>query len=246
MRGAQMLRSAITLVAVGVTMQLGAGQPAVHSFDNSEPGKLPPGFQIAAMRQPNPGVWRAQRADSNGALVHLADASASGFALALAPDPPVRDVTASVRLRFRDGTRAGGLVWRYADPGNFYAVILDLRRNALSLSRVSAGNRVFLEFEDDLELDPAAWHTLRIDHREDRIAVSLGGIRVFDERDRRTDRPNTPGLTGVVAGGGAEVWFDELRIREHQARRDNERHAPGRPRPGESWSRDDARVDRRR
>ncbi len=52
----------------------------------------------------------------------------------------------------------------------------------------------------------------KIVHDESRIQVSLGGIRVFEERDRRYDRETPPGRTGLVAAGNAEVWFDDLRI----------------------------------
>ena len=171
------------------------------------------------MRQDTPGTWRVRRDGANGVLVHQAAEGAAGFGLALAPDAPLRDVQASVRLRLAGGARAGGLVWRYADANNYYGAILDLMRAEVVLFRVSAGNRTFLEREDDLELDPDAWHTLKIVHDESRIQVSLGGIRVFEERDRRYDRDTAPGRAGVIAAGAAEVWFDDLRIEPDRDRR---------------------------
>jgi hypothetical protein len=217
-------RTVVTLAVAWATLQAAAGQSSVtHTFDRENPGPLPAGFELAAMRQDTPGRWLLERDGANGVLVHKQADTASGFALALAPAAPLRDVQASVRLRLTGGSRAGGLVWRYADADNFYGATLDLARAEVVLFRVTAGNRTFLELEDDLELDPAAWHTLKVVHDESRIQVSLGGIRVFEERDRRSEQDTAPGKTGVIAAGTAEVWFDDLRIEPDRDRRRNDR-----------------------
>ena len=182
------------------------------NFDADRVGGAPAGFRFAAMRQDGPGSWLVRRDGLNGSLAHGLDPKAAGFALALATDGSERDIVATVRLRLSGGSKAGGLVWRYVDAANFYAAILDLTNRELFLWRVTGGNRVFLESKDDLELDNAAWHVLKVVHDDEDIAVSLGGIRVFEDRDRRGDRRPPTGRTGVMAAGNAEVWFDDLRI----------------------------------
>jgi hypothetical protein len=215
-----MARSLVALAVAWAALQAAAGQLSVlYDFDGDSAPSLPPGFELAAMRQDTPGRWLVRRDGANGALVHEATDKATGFALALAPAAPLRDVQASVRLRLAGGARAGGLVWRYADASNYYGAILDLAKAEVVLFRVTTGNRTFLELEDDLELDTSAWHTLKIVHDESRIQVSLGGIRVFDERDRRYERDTAPGKTGVIAAGAAGVWFDDLRIEPDRERR---------------------------
>jgi hypothetical protein len=118
-------------------------------------------------------------------------------------------------MRLAGGSLVGGLVWRYQDEHNHYQMLLDLVRRELAMYRVVAGNRIKVEREDDLELDPAAWHTLKIVHDQSQVRVSLGGIRVFEDQDRtfRTGR------AGVIAGGIADVWFDDLRIEPERDRR---------------------------
>lgn len=214
--GRTMSLLALSLTA---TAALAAGQnPAVRTFDD-KPGPLGGGFELTAMRQATPGTWAVHRAGANGWLVHDADASASGYALALAPDPPLGDVEISVRLRLAGGTRAGGLVWRYAGPDDYHAAVLDLRRRALTLFRVTGGNRVFLESEDDLELDVDAWYVLKVVHNDGRIVVSLGGIRVLEERERRPGRNAASGRVGLIATGSSETWFDDLRVAEARDKR---------------------------
>jgi hypothetical protein len=206
-------RSAVVLSAAAALAQA----PAV-TFDADTPGAPPPGMSLAAWRQPSAGAWLVRRQASNGYLAHDAAAGAAGYAIALTGTSPLSDVQAAVRVRFAGGTRAGGLVWRYQDDTNFYAAVLDLSRRQVALWRISAGNRVVLEVEDDLELDPDAWHTLKIVHDEGAVRVSLGGIRVFTENDHRGSRAMAAGRVGVIAKGDAGVWFDDLRIEARRGR----------------------------
>lgn len=194
-----------------------ASQRAPETFDSHAEGRLPEGFTLAAMRQAGPGTWRVGREGANRFLVHETDPAAEGFAMAVVTDPALLDVVVSARLRLPGGARRGGLVWRYLDEGNYYAAELDLARGFIALIRVTRGNRIFLEGEDGLELDVNAWHTLKITHQGPNIAVSLGGIRVFRERDRRFSGDAPPGRAGVIATGASEVWFDDLLIEPERA-----------------------------
>ena len=208
-----------TLLAMMCVAAAAAAQriPA-HTFDAAADGRLPDGFTLSAMRQAAPGTWLVRRQGANGFLVHEADPNAVGLALAMAPDAAPRDVVVSVRVRLAAGGRRGGIVWRYDDEDNYHAALLDLTDGELVLFRVTRGNRIFLEEEDGLELDVQAWHTLKIVHDGAEIAVSLGGIRVFVERDRRYVREAGGGRAGVIATGDSEAWFDDLRIETGRGR----------------------------
>jgi hypothetical protein len=90
-------------------------------------------------------------------------------------------------------------------------VQLDLVRQELAIYRVSSGNRIRLEREDDLELDPEAWHSLRILQEDGQIRVYLGGIRVFSERDRQ---PRGAASVGLWTSGDTTVMFDDFRVED--------------------------------
>jgi hypothetical protein len=92
-------------------------------------------------------------------------------------------------------------------------VDLSLGQQSISLYRVVNGNRVRLELEDDLELDPAAWYTLKLVQRERSVRVYLGGIRVFEDRDRASA---ARGGVGVWCGGASVAQFDDLRVQRVQ------------------------------
>ncbi len=69
----------------------------------------------------------------------------------------------------------------------------------MALYRVTRGNRIRLEFEDDLELDRDAWHVVRVEHADGRIRVSLGGIGVMRARDRASTRARAAPASGPPA-----------------------------------------------
>ena len=212
-----------SLVLLGILMT-GAGAPApgpqpLATFDTAPAGQPPPGFSFAAMRQPSPGPFVVRKSAAGGHVVHAADGAATGFALALAPGDPLRDLAISVRMRLAGGSRSGGVVWRYVDAGNFYAALLDLQRAEISLYRVTNGNMIRIEQERELELDVEAWHTLKVVHDNAEVRVSLGGIRVFTDNERRHDRLLPEGRAGLLSAGAAEVWFDDLHIAPDRRRR---------------------------
>lgn len=212
-------RHALVIGLIGGTL---AAQEQWHvGFDKDRADQPPSGFTLSSMRQADAGRWFVRRRDDhNGFLVHQADPGASGYSLAIDHRTVPDDLSLSVRLRANAGARGGGVVWRYRDDQNFYSLILDLSRAELAVYRIASGNRVRLDVQDDLELDPMAWHTLKVVHIESTLRVMLGGIRVFEEQDRRYDRRAAPaGRVGVVATGDSEVWFDDLRVEAKQGRR---------------------------
>ena len=194
-----------------------SAQVSVRTFDEDAVGVPPPGLTFPIARQQVAARWLVRAEGPNRYLAHAADsAAAGGISLAILDTPHPAQARVSARLKLTDGEQIGGLVWRYQDPENFYLASLDLRLQALALYRVARGNRILLDDEDELELDAAAWHSVRVVQDEDDIQVSLGGIGVMRARDRM---PGQIGRAGVWSGGGATAWFDDLRIEPEVERR---------------------------
>jgi hypothetical protein len=213
------LSAPLATLTAALAVSLAAQAAPVRTFDADPPDSTPADFTFAAMRQPSAGVWRIGSRPGERFLVHDADPAATGYALALAPGGgPLRDLQMTARLKLAGGARAGGFVWRYQDPQNYYAVVLDLQAGVLSMHRIVDGNRITIEREDNLELDPGGWHRLKVVHDDASVYVSIGGIRVINERSRQLDRFG-PGLAGLLATGDSEVWFDDLGIEPDRDRR---------------------------
>jgi hypothetical protein len=201
------------VAAMALAVATGSADDVLRTFDQDPPGAPPPGFSFAAARLPAAGRWVVRADGANRYIAHLADAGAGeGFALALLDTAPPRDLRLAARMKLPEGARVGGLVWRYANPDNFYAVSLDLSAQELALYRVSRGNRIRLEFEDDLELDQDAWHVVRVEHAGGRIRVALGGIGVMRARSR--EESGDEGRSGVWSAGSSTAWFDDLAVQQ--------------------------------
>jgi hypothetical protein len=198
------------LLALAATVVAGGSQ-GLRTFDDDPAGHAPAWLTLAAMRQPAAGRWVVAREGRNGVLVHDADARAGGYAMAIAPGSLSNGVIAA-RLRLAGGDRTGGLVWAYADDQNFEALVLDLAHGTIAMYRMSGGNRIRLAFEDDLELDPDAWHALKVTIDGRRVRTAIGGVRVFSEDGRRGDGRTPAGRAGLLATGASTVAFDDLRV----------------------------------
>lgn len=202
------------LLALSMFLQaaVAAQDVILRTFDDDKIGAPPAGFALAAGRDAPSDGWTVKREGNARVLVHEGKQSPpDSFAVAIFSAVQYQDVQVSVRLKTIGGGRTAGLVWKYLDPLNHYSAQLDLAKQELAVYRVVNGNRIRLERDDDLELDPDAWHALKIFQEQGQIRVYLGGIRVFSERDRL---PRVAANVGLWTGGDSTVMFDDFRIED--------------------------------
>ena len=202
------------VLAAFVQLTAAAHSVIVRTFEDDIIGAPPPGFLASAGRDALADGWVIRREEKGRVLLHQGRPSpADGFAVAVLSGAGYQDVELSVRLKAVAGSRSAGLVFKYQDPLNHYAVQLDLAKQELAMYRVSSGNRIRLEYEDDLELDPDAWHSLKVVQKQGHIRVYLGGIRVFGEPDRLS---RGPASVGLWSAGDTSAMFDDFRIEAGQ------------------------------
>jgi hypothetical protein len=206
-------------VAVICILPLGAfvlAAPVLRTFEQDNLSQPPAGFMFGTVGEAS-GRWLVRGDRSSRYLAYEPESlRRTGQATALLADEVNGRFRASVRFRFEEGVRAAGMIWRYQDADNFYQATLDLVRQEVALHRVVKGARIKLEDEDDLELDPAAWHVMTVRQDDDRVRIYLGGIGVVRSRTPDSGRA---GRLGVWAAGSAVTWFDDLRVDDDQERR---------------------------
>jgi hypothetical protein len=210
----------LTAAGAGVFLAAQASPPALRTFEDDSPGGPPKGFVLTETRDLSPSRWMVRRDGEGQVLEHVAASAAGpGSALAILDGPRYTTARASVRLKLVD-RRSAGLVWRYQDAENYHVAWLNLAEQQVGVYRFTQGNRVRIRSAEGLDLDPAAWHTLRIIVEEDEVEVFLGGIRVFEIQDRRV-KGGTPmsvgeaGRVGVWSVGDSAAYFDDLRVEEY-------------------------------
>lgn len=191
------------------------------TFEDTPAGRAPQGFLFPDARAGQGSRWQVARDGANGVLAYQAD-SRGGVALALASGASLAALSLSARVRFPEAPGAAGIVWRYRNLENYYGVELDLRAQGVRIYRVVAGTRTRLEDEDDLELDAAAWHTVKVEDAGAFIRVWIDGVPVADGPDRSRQGP---GAIGVWTRGDTTAWFDEVHAEPlTQSRRNNRRN----------------------
>jgi hypothetical protein len=205
---------------------LGASADAMWTFDSDAPGRAPAAFTYRVTRDSAPARWIVQREGANGFLAHTGEPSAKGgFSLAILEDQPRSPLSLSARMRLAGQDGEMGIAWRVQDANNYYLARLDVDggEQDIALYRIVNGNRVRVDGEDDLELDRAAWHTIKVVQEDDTIRVYLGGIRVLRARDRTFTKP---GGVALWCTGDAVAHFDDLRVgqeKESASARDDRR-----------------------
>ncbi len=207
-----------TIVCLGALLAGFASVPVIaqrlsFTFDEAAIASPPDGFFFASTRQASPGVWSIRGNATRRHLVHVGDPSVRERGISVAGlifDVP-QNIKVSTRLRLTEGDRAGGVVWRYTDPENFYFMSVFYRDHSASLVRVTGGNRVLLHSVDDIDLDADAWHTMTIVHHGEEIRGALDGIGILRARDRTLTDGNR---AGVWSAGNTTGLFDDVVIEQ--------------------------------
>ena len=121
---------------------------------------------------------------------------------ALVKDTSVSNGFVQVRFRSVGGRedRAGGVIWRWRDPRNYYVARAHALAGNVQAFRVVDGRRDDLVPHggatgfDSRGATSRAWHTLRVDFAGAEFLVSLDGRRLFTVRDDALEGPGAVGL----------------------------------------------------
>jgi hypothetical protein len=104
--------------------------------------------------------------------------------------------------------QGGGPVWRYQDNNNYYIARWNPLENNFRVYVVQDGKRKQLG-SADVQLDPAVWHTITIDHAGNRIKASLDGRQLIEVNDETFA---IIGKIGLWTKADAATAFDAFRI----------------------------------
>jgi hypothetical protein len=201
----------VTAILMALVTLVAAAQPAVvRTFDEDRVGVPPVGFVFSGTAPKRPDRWLVRREGDTNVLAHLGDPDrGQGIALAVLDGRSQANVSVAARFKLAAGDGPGGFVWRYQNPQNYYMVRLDLAEEEIGLYRIVGGNRIRIERQDDLDLRRNDWHVLKVVHATETIRVYLGGIKVFEVRDRTF---RGAGGVGLWSADDAVMYFDNLSL----------------------------------
>jgi hypothetical protein len=187
----------------------------VWNFDQDQPSRVPPGFQIGTLFDGRPaGDWQVIRTDKATSPPYvLAQLQGKGaehaYKLALVQSTEAEDIDLSVNILPISGQAdmGGGLIWHAADDRNYYLVRANPLEQNIRIYRVANGVRHMIKNFDHI-IDVRQWHSLRVQMRGCDILVS------FDDQPVLTlcDQAFTKGRIGLWTKSDAVTYFDDLRL----------------------------------
>jgi hypothetical protein len=197
------------------------------NFDSAKPGSVPPGWTVT----PNAGAapkWEIRKDPSAPSPPYVfaqissyaaGDAAGGRCPLAILNKMDVKDGDLSVKVKPVAGKedRAGGLVFRYRDPDNYYVVRANALENSIVLYKVEDGKRTPLEsrgappksFGVKHPVPSNQWSVLKVQFRGPLFSVYFNHRRLFEVLDSTFRQPGKVGLWTKADG---ITYFDDFRI----------------------------------
>jgi hypothetical protein len=183
------------------------------TFEDHEAGKPPRGFTFARTGPGAPGRWEVREAsDGSGKVLAQTDADDTDlrFPVAVLDEPILTDVSVSVRFRPSSGSvdQAGGIVFRYTGPDDYYVVRANSLEDNCRIYHVKEGKRKQFGGKS-VKVASGKWHALKVTAQGNRFEVWLDGEAVIEATD---DTFSNAGRIGVWTKADSVTEFDDLVI----------------------------------
>ncbi|HUE20905.1 MAG TPA: hypothetical protein VMQ86_04445 [Bryobacteraceae bacterium] len=197
------------------------------NFDSAKPGSVPPGWTVTPHAGKAP-QWEIRTDPSAPSPPYVfaeisrhaaADAAGDPCPLAILNKTTVKDGDLSVKVKPVAGKedRAGGLVFRYRDPDNYYLVRANALENSILLYKVEDGKRIPLasrgappnSFGVKHPVPLNQWSMLKVQFRGPLFSVYFNHRRLFEVLDTTFGQP---GKVGLWTRADGVTYFDDFRI----------------------------------
>ena len=195
-------------LAAALALGASQGDKKDWNFDADRTGRTAPGFRGEI------GDWKVVAAgdapSKPNVLAQLAKNSGSAYNISLASGTAYGDLDLTVKMKAVAGKedQGGGLVWRAKDKGNYYVARFNPLEDNFRVYKVESGRRT--QFGDASVKGDAAWHTMRVTMKGERIECFLDGKKHLDARDSTFKEA---GMIGLWTKADAQTHFDDLSVK---------------------------------
>jgi hypothetical protein len=194
------------------------------TFDTAPVGAVPPGWTVAMTHKGGPPKWEVVNDESAPSQPNVFgqvsnDRTAGRFPLAIYDRVSVKDGVVSVRFKAVSGgvDQAGGLVWRYRDPDNYYIVRANALEDNVVLYKVENGQRLSLApkgtpsktYGVKHHVPKQTWNTLSATFQSNHFTVSFDGQQLFEVEDSTFTEA---GKVGLWTKADSVTYFDDFQI----------------------------------
>lgn len=194
------------------------------NFDSAKPGTVPSGWTAVTPDAGTAPKWEVLKDPSAPSPPYVFapvsnEGAGSRYRLAILDKSDVKDGDLSVKIKPVSGReeRAGGLVWRYRDPDNYYLVRANALENTIVLYKVANGKIAPLAskgaspatFGVKHPVPENQWSVLKVQFRGSLFSVYFNHRRVFEVQDSTFANA---GQVGLWTKADSITYFDDFRI----------------------------------
>jgi hypothetical protein len=204
---------ALSLLVIGAGLALADPGVQTWSFDTDKVDLAPAGFLFGRTGKGAQGKWlviAAKDAPSGKQVLAQKDADSTDyrFPVALGDAPSLADVRVSVKCKQVSGKvdQACGLVFRAADPDNYYVTRANALEDNVRLYHVVKGERNQIASWSG-KVKSGVWHDLRADAKGDHFVIYFDGKKVIDAKDSTF---KAAGKIGLWTKADSVTYFDDL------------------------------------
>jgi hypothetical protein len=195
----------------------------VITFDHDSIGRAPAGWTVSMTNREAPPKWEIVKDPSapkppNVLAQFAPDPRHDSYALAILNRVSMRDGDLSVRFKPVSGQdQAGGIIFRYRDDKNYYALAASAMGDEVALYKVENGRSIPIiprgsspqKFEVKHDIHPNAWQILKVSVRGNQFQIYVNHRRLFRAQDSSF---RGAGKVGVCTVSDSVTYFDDFRV----------------------------------
>jgi hypothetical protein len=188
----------------------------VVNFDTFPLGKAPPGWTIAVTNPGGAPLWEIVKDGSAPTQPYVLaqvshDAASGRVPLAILDGLRLRDGDVGVRIKPVSGNedRAGGVVWRYRDPNNYYLARANALTKDVVVFKVQNGRRIQILQGVHHDIQSNEWSILKVSVRGNRFQVYVNHRRILQVEDNTF---TAAGKVGLCTVNDSVTYFDDFRV----------------------------------
>lgn len=202
-------------LSILISFGLLASSGKIVNFDSGSVGSAPQGWTFAVANLGAAPRWEIRKDLSAPTqpyvLAQVSNASGDRCPLAIYNDLTLRDGDVSVRIKPVSGRedQAGGVVFRYRDPNNYYLARENALTRNVAIFKVENGlsRQITLAIPHDISSN--TWNILKVSVRGNRFQVYLNHHRILQAWDKTF---GGWGKVGLWTMADSVTYFDDFRV----------------------------------
>jgi len=180
----------------------------IQNFDHTPVGALPAGWLAGVTGKGNPkwAVVHDYKALSESNV--LKQSGEGAFPWCVNTKAIIKNGFVEVKFKPVGGKedQAGGVVWRFQDPDNYYVARANALEDNVTIYHVIKGVRTE-KGRAAIKVLPNKWHHLRVDFHATKFVVTLDGAQMLEWND---DLIKDAGAVGVWTKADSVTLFDDF------------------------------------